>query len=353
MADDATVSGRIDIEAPQGEKFLPRKSSMRDMTGQAGRKVEDTIHNQHEFDQVFPACSGSNDKYLTTSQNTRPGLSTNHQRRHSEHSLLEECNQRRGLGIEDMTSAFILPDITMRNPGAKEESAPKLSAAAQQVFDGLANHNGQNCTICKRVIEHGSKHNHEESVKETIKIPKPVPVSERMPEATAYEEEPTIRPSQPPPIALATVMKGLEDELTHLKIQLSQYQTLYHQHDPALSKRKRKSVLAKIERLVQAVDVKADQIYALYDVLEGQKADGHEISEEEIEITLQSVGINLAGLGLRGGDLPEENGEETQKAPWEVEDNDESDSNLPWEGIETTFELTGKTGESRRRSWVA
>ena len=353
MSGDATVSGRIDTEAPRGETVLPRKSSMRDMTGQAGRKADDTIHTQREFDQVFPACSGSNDKYLNASQNTQSGESTNHQRRHSEHSMLEERNRRRGLGMEDMTSAFILPDITMHNPGAKNGCAPKFSAAAQQIFDGLANHNGQNCTICKRVIEHGSNHNHEESVKETIKIVKPVPVSERMPEVTAYEEEPTIRPSQPPPIALATVMKGLEDELAHLKIQLSQYQTLYHQHDPALSKRKRKSVLAKIEQLVQAVDVKADQIYALYDVLEGQKADGHEISEEEIEITLQSVGINLAGLGLRGGDLPEDNGKKTQKAPWEVEDSDESDSDLPWEGVETTFELTGKTGESRRRSWGA
>ena len=326
---------------------------MKDMTGQTGKKADHTIHTQREFDQVFPAFPGSIDKHLNALQTIQSKQSTTSRRRHSEHSLLEERSQRRGLSMEDMTSALILPDITIRNPGCSDGSAPKLSTAAQQIFEGLANHNGQNCTICKRVIEHGSDHNHDESAKATIKFPKPVPVSERMPEATPYEEEPTIRPSQPPPIALATVMKGLEDELAHLKIQLSHYQTLYHQHDPALSKRKRKSVLAKIEKLVQAVDVKADQIYALYDVLEGQKADGHEISEEQIEITLQSVGINLNGLGLRGGDLPEENERKTQKAPWEVDDSDGSDSDLPWDGIETTFELTGKTSESRRRSWGA
>ena len=125
-----------------------------------------------------------------------------------------------------MTSAFILPDITLHKPLRGVEAAPKLSAAAQQVLDGLAQHDGQNCTVCKRVIEHGSYHHHNEAVKETVIIPKPIPVSERMPEAMPYEEEPTIRPSQPPGLALATVMKGLQDELDHLKLQCSQYQTL-------------------------------------------------------------------------------------------------------------------------------
>ena len=255
--------------------------------------------------------------------------------------------------MEDMTSAFIVPDITMRNPRVFAGGEPNSSATAQQIFSNNANHDGQNCTVCKRVVKHEDAHNHDEIVKETIKIPKPIPVSDRMPEAAPFEEEPTIRPSQPPPVALATVIKGLEDELTHLKMQLLQYQSLYHQHDPALSKRKRKSVLEKIEKLTQAVDIKSDQIYALYDVLEGQKADGHEISEEEIEVTLQSIGIDLAGLGLRGGGLPQENSDNKDRDIWDLENSDESEGDMPWEGIDITADLTKRSGESRRRSWGA
>lgn len=252
--------------------------------------------------------------------------------------------------MEDMTSAFILQDITIRDPGIIPEVTPNLSAAAQQVLDDFANHDGQNCTVCRRVIEHGLTHSHDESMKETIKVPKPVPVSERMPKAGPYEEEPTTRPSQLPPIALATVIKGMKDELTHLKIQLSRYQSLYNQHDPALSRRKRKSVLSQTEKLTQAVDSKSDQIYALYDVLEGQKAVGRDFSEEEVEITLQSVGIDLAGLGLRGGDLLEENGTKKEYHAWDLESSDESGEDLPWEGFEATGDTTRRSSEAKRRN---
>ncbi|MCJ1393956.1 hypothetical protein MMC18_006833 [Xylographa bjoerkii] len=328
---------KTDNTQPTDTAPLPRNSSMKELTAQSGNRVaDDTIHTQREFDQTIQSR-----------------LPTSHHRRQSEHSLLEQRNQRRGLGMDDMTSAFIVPDITMRNPTTTSEGTRNMSASAQQASKNTPKHDDQNCTVCKRVVEHGSSHNHDETVKDTIKIPKPIPVSDRMPEAGPYEEEPTMRPSQPPPVALATVIKGLEDELAHLKIQLSQYQSLYNQHDPALSKRKRKSVLAKIEKLTQAVDIKSDQIYALYDVLEGQKADGHEISEEEIEITLQSIGIDLGKLGLRGGDLPEENSNTKERHLWELESSSESEGDMPWEGIETTADLTRRSAESRRGSWGA
>ena len=262
-------------------------------------------------------------------------------------------NRRQGLKMEDMTSAFIIPDITMQVPTMDKDAHKHLSKAAQQVFDGLAPHNGLNCTICKRLIEQGTTHEHNEAVKETVKIPKPIPVSERMPEATPYEEEPTMRPSQPPALALATVMKGLEDELAHLKLQLSQYQTLCNQHDPSLSKRRRKCVHQKIESLLQAIDVKSDQIYALYDVLEGQKTDGHEMNEREIEVTLQSIGVELGDLNLRGGDVPAEDGQAEARRAWEeTSSSDETEEESMWNGIEETVEMM-KSGpaETRRSSW--
>ena len=122
---------------------------------------------------------------------------------------------------------------------------------------------------------------------------------------------------------------------------------MYNSHDASLSKRKRKSVFVKIEALLKAIDAKADQIYALYDVLEGQKADGHEITEEEVEVTLNAIGIDPVELRLRGGGVGRAEapyggegrgrGNETSDEEEEVhEDGIDDDMDLPWEGIEET-----------------
>ena len=276
-----------------------------------------------------------------------PGAQPEHNRRHSETSILSVRSRRRGLDAENMTSAFIVPDITIRNPGVDSRAVPGMTKEALGVTNGTVKHYSQNCTVCKRTISHDEHHEHS-----AINIPKPVPVSDRMPESSPYEEEPTIRPAQAPGLALAIVVKGLEDELAHLKIELAHYQALYNGHDPALSKRKRKSVYHEIETLLKAIEVKADQVYALYDVLEGQKQDGHEISEEEVEITLQSIGIDVAGLHLRGGGQDEEQQDEEEKPserqPWDLDSDGESVDDLPWEGIETTVE-TMKSGFAGRR----
>lgn len=299
-------------------------------------------------------ASKSTNRNNATEPSLLPDAQTEHNRRHSETSILSIRSGRRGLDAENMTSAFIVPDITIRNSGCKSQPVPDLTREAQDVLDGLAKHDGHGCTVCKRAISHDGHNEHVATAKEAIDIPKPVPVSERMPKSRPYEEEPTIRPAQAPGLALAVVMKGLEDELAHLKIELAQYQALYNGHDPALSKRKRKSAYHKIEALLGAIEVKADQIYALYDVLEGQKQDGCEISEEEVEITLQSVGINADGLHLRGGGADEEQENERdsppERQPWDLDSDGESGDELPWEGIETTVETTRSGFVGRRRS---
>ena len=272
-----------------------------------------------------------------------------HNRRHSETSILNVRSRRRGHDAENMTSAFILPDITIRAPADGTEQSPILTKENRDVLNGLAKHTAENCTVCKRTIRNGEHHEHSESAKGTISVSKPIPVSERMPQAVPGEDEPTMRPAQAPGLALATVLKGLEDEVAHLKIKLSQYQTLYNSQDPSLSKHKRKSCYQKMENLLQAIDVKADQIYALYDVLEGQKQDGQDLTEEQVEVTLQSIGMEAPELHLRGGG-PEEEGSNQRKKrhPWELTSEEGSDDELPWEGIEPTVEST-KNGFAKAR----
>ncbi|KFY02021.1 hypothetical protein V490_00675 [Pseudogymnoascus sp. VKM F-3557] len=257
-----------------------------------------------------------------------------HTRRHSETSIKAQTAARH-ITTEDVTSAFIIPDITLSV--AMNGGHPTLSAKAKKVLDTLCHHDGGNCTVCTRVASF------EQNVegKQTVSIQKPIPVSDRMPVAGPYEDEPTMRPSVAPGLALATVMKGLEDELAHLKIELAQYQAVYNKHDPSLSMRKRKAVKARIERLLKAIDTKADQIYALYDVLEGQKETGQELSEKEVEVTLMDIGIDVDALKK----------DQTEQDLEGEDSGEDSELDLPWEGIEDTTGSNSVNG--RRRSWVA
>ena len=143
----------------------------------------------------------------------------------------------------------------------------------------------------------------QQKTKKTKVVRKPVAVSDRMPVPGPYEEEPTMRPSQHPGIALATVLGALEAELAELKRSAKKYQQLYDDHDAALSKRSRKNVFEKLQRLNQTIDTKADHIYSLYDVLEGQKQCGQEMSQDEIEVTLQSIGIDPEDIPWEGSDF--------------------------------------------------
>ncbi|KAL4784846.1 hypothetical protein BJX76DRAFT_326205 [Aspergillus varians] len=253
-------------------------------------------------------------------------------RRHSDHSATPVAQRRRRRIAEEMTSAFILPDITLRHADLAENFT-KLPEATQRALNRATQHSGKNCTVCKQSIP-GDDCDH---TSDAVKIPKPTPVSERMPEPSIYNEEPTLRPAQSPAVALATVLKALEDELSHLRIQLVSYQGAYNKLDASISKRQRKTLGENIEKLLKDIDMKADQIYALYDVLEGQRQGGQEMTEQEMEVTLQSIGID-ANPRLTEVTSTTDKSSRKNVADYDVGD---EDSELPWEGIESTMEMTG------------
>ncbi|KAJ5093207.1 hypothetical protein N7456_009068 [Penicillium angulare] len=295
---------------------LPRKSSLREPKVQIPRPASAT--GDITTRSVTTTAEGDNSLVVPTAE--RP-------RRHSDHSVNSVASQRKKRkNIEDMTSAFILPDITLGRAELAASNPTRLPESDQRALDKLAQHEGKNCMICKNVLPNDTC-NHE-----PVKVTKPIPVSDRMPKPSPYNEEPTMRPSQSPAVALATVLKTLEDELSHLKMQLATYQSAYNKLDVSFGKRQRKTLLEKIETVLRDIDMKSDQIYALYDVLEGQKG-GHEMTEQEMEMTLETIGIDVTGA-------PDVTGT-TNKSSRLAESDDEDE--LPWEGIESTAELTGRT----------
>lgn len=213
---------------------------------------------------------------------------TSHRRHHSETTI--HTNIRRQKEDDDMTSAYLVADIDAAKH-SKGKERPVLSANARQVLDGLCEHqhNRKNCAICLRLASFDTY----PVGKKTILVQKPVPVSKRSTSPVPYEDEPTLRPAVAPGVALATVLKALEDEVAHLKMRQAEVVQAYTQHNASFAKRERIEMKAELESLLSKIEAKSDQIYALYDVLEGQAQAGQEMSVDEVEITLNRMDLEL------------------------------------------------------------
>ena len=245
---------------------------------------------------------------------------------------------------ENMTSAFFIPDITMEtekettgNPtvastndarrvvfaedtiesqkterNGTRNMGPSLSQPARRVFHDLCKHKSKNCSVCARLSTETkhvtstitsktttqsnlktamkSGHSIRESRKTVGIVPRPIPVTDRIPQPTGeYEDEPTMRPAKSPGHALAIVIKGLEDEIQHLQAAAMSAQARYNSLDKSAGRRDRKELAGEIVALQHQLEIKSDQVYRLYDVLEGQKMSGQAMTEDEIEATIVTI----------------------------------------------------------------
>ena len=273
-----------------GDHHLPRNGGV-EATETIGQPSEETNH----VDQVSITPPKARDHQLTSSQTAQSKAYTNDGQSSVKNSVVAKNKTRRRNAAEEMTSAFIIPDITIH--AAKTDAgaaAPVLSASAQRVLDGLAGHDGHDCTVCSRVATYRNtepcdEHPKSNAADKAADPPKPTPLAERVAKAGPYQEEPTARPSQPADVALAKVLNGLERERETAMKELAQVQQDYNQRDAATQKRLRKSLYKAIAALHHTVDTKADQIYALYDVLEAQRATGRVMSGEDLDVTLSLV----------------------------------------------------------------
>ena len=231
-------------------------------------------------------------------------------------NISSQDKQRRSAG--EVTSAFILPDITMSGDVENQ----KLPAG-----DSLLQHNGKNCTICSNhAVECAGRHDDEHQQAPGF--------SDHVRENNDGDH--TTRPSEPPQVALAKVLQSLKDEHAHIRTSLlPPFLSEYSKLDVSMAKRKRKTLYKKIVAAWRDADLKADQIYSLQDVVEGLKLDGagvDRMTERDVDSTLQSIGIGASSRPANGGvDYDEE----------EEDDDDDEEEELPWEGFESTADMTG------------
>ncbi|CCT62993.1 related to rho coiled-coil associated kinase alpha [Fusarium fujikuroi IMI 58289] len=222
-------------------------------------------------------AKGTGQKQPNTQNTTVQSERSQHSRSHSR-SLRKQITT-------DITSASI--------KSIDKDTCPVLSSDAKRVLDDLCEHECRNCTVCSRITSHRNIFTSADIAagKKRVTVPRPVPVTDR----DLSVEDPTMRPTQHPGHALAVVIKGLEDESHHLQLELTRIQAQYNGRDKALGRRERLNLAETIRTLLKRLEAKNDQIYSLYDVLEGQKAAGQAMSEEEIEMTV----LNITGMTVR------------------------------------------------------
>jgi hypothetical protein len=289
------------------QQSLPRKSSMKDIT-------------ERTNGTVFEDLTGHASNQEADAEPTQTGQSA------IDNSIISNTSRRRrSAPAENMTSAFIVPDIkisTAKDGTTRIELTEKVESRS---------HDNDNCTVCRRNNPSAANE------KVDVQIPKLVPVSARMPD----EPDATLRPSQSPKDALALVVKELLDERAHLHLELAACRAMLEAHDVSLGMKKRSKINEALKDILQAIEVKDTQIYHLYDVLEGQDNNEHEITQQDVQELTRDI-----RLEERVGAEKKKKGKKVTVRSFH--DSDEGDlgsggeeDELPWEGFEDTHTHTG------------
>lgn len=251
------------------------------------QSVDNTTQEQSVQLHIAPKTRKEGSIREKRQSNTGTQNVTSHSQK-SQHTRSQSRSSYKHAGVTEVT------EITTDSiKSVATDTCPALSVDARRVLDNLCEHNCYNCIVCSRITSHRGVLSSADVAtgKKRVTVPRPVPVTDR----DITLEDPTMRPSQSPGHALALVIKGLEDEAQHMQLELSRLQAKYNSSDKSLGRRERLKMAEGIRTLLKRLEVKNDQIYNLYDVLEGQKAAGQVMTEEEVEMTV----LNITGMTVR------------------------------------------------------
>ncbi|KAL8948888.1 MAG: hypothetical protein Q9222_004960 [Ikaeria aurantiellina] len=214
-------------------------------------------------------------------------------RNYSESSTGTTRRKRSNILQEDLTSGFIIPDITFNQKqliGSQSTLQPEATSQQEETRDRSGQQHRDN---------HSSSDGLVQPAQQTTARPQLPTISDEELDITiGSDEDPTPRPSQSPDEAFTAVVDSILAELASQRAQLAKYQSMYDRQDVTLTRRQRKQLFAKRQALQESIDNKADQLYNLQDFSEGQKQRGSSITQQQVDNTLQSLGLELPWEGL-------------------------------------------------------
>ncbi|KAH7135483.1 hypothetical protein B0J11DRAFT_160702 [Dendryphion nanum] len=288
------------------QQSLPRKSSMKDITERTAGTVFEDMTARFSIHEAEAAVESTE----TQQANIDASMVSNTSRR------------RRSAPIENMTSAFIVPDIKIR---AREQTGT-LKIDIERELENRE-HDNDNCTVCRKQSSN--------STPAPLRVPKLIPVSARMPD----DVDATLRPSRSPKEALAIVVKELNDERIHLHMELAKWRAVLENHDASQGMRKRVQINDRIQELLRLIDIRDTHIYHLYDVAEAQSGD--DATEQLVDDATRDINVQPE----QGHAVPEKKNKDKKVTIQSYIDSDEEDDSrinvagdeeLPWEGFEDT-----------------
>ncbi|KAI1771171.1 hypothetical protein F4818DRAFT_214635 [Hypoxylon cercidicola] len=277
---DVTADSVRGVRKSRSDEANARKVSF----GQPDIRMDSELLSEPELTGRFSVKSGVSGMSIPSETSEVDKL----HRRNSDSARFDIESDRE----ENMTSALFIDDITLEQRKTAEKlngkkAKTELSKDAKRVLDELCHdHDCRNCIVCSRINSHRREGS---ASKKTVRVEKPIPVTDRLPSQPAYEDQSTIRPSQDPAVAIAKVIKGLEDEERHLKNAIRKKNAIYNECDPSVHRRVWKKVGEEVDKLHKARDLKRDQIYYLYDAVEGLKKSGQEMTDNFVELTIMSA----------------------------------------------------------------
>ncbi|KAI8935347.1 hypothetical protein NX059_007932 [Plenodomus lindquistii] len=325
-----TVRSQRQIREDTGRSIASAKSERRPSLVRKSSLKEHTQRTQFEEDVTGKLSNLDADNEATQTKQSAIDA-----------SMLSNTSRRRRSAPNEMTSAFIVPDIKL---GTLKQATTTLNLAHRHI---PKDHDNVNCTVCRR--EGLSTSNAD------FRVPKLIPVSVR----TADDVDATLRPSRSPKEALALVVKELHDERAHLHAELAVSRAMLECHDPSLGNRKRLEYTASCQDLLSRISVKEMQIYHLYDVLEGQQ--NEDITEADVEELTREIRmedaagpakekkkVTIRSFVDESEDESMEVGREAQQEKHEHEEEGDTQE-LPWEGFEDDGE--GDVSFSALQGW--
>lgn len=259
-----------------------RRSSTKDVAADANKAGKTANSDDARVLSPIPinraASPPASDKRTASKPDTRANSKSHTYKRptvnDTENSMMEDptaasntSRRRRHLELdENMTSAYILPDITVNQP--QRSSRVQVSSEVQNVLHRHDPGHVGNCGVCQRLTGKTAKH-----------VTHQMPAAGR-PDFTAQItqlmkdamlEEPTMRPKISPWLALANVKKLLTDQFEEAKRKHSQAWEKYDAIEAPLSSKKHAAASQDLfywSKKMEECRINLDQ---LRDVEEGMK----------------------------------------------------------------------------------
>ncbi|KAI6782363.1 uncharacterized protein J7T54_008449 [Emericellopsis cladophorae] len=297
------------VRASKSTSQLPNQSSKRRTASMPVKRTSMPTVDMDESTGLLSLDNTTQDPSLPLPELLKPRKEAKdgkrQQKKDATHEVTSQCqsqsrgseqrrhSRQRSHSRGSQSSKHIAVETTVENHlGVEKDNCPALSKDARRVLDNLCEHKCSNCTVCSRITSHRGVISSTDLVhgKKRVTVPRPVPVTDR-----GLGEDATMRPAHHPGHALAMVIKSLEDEAQHMQLELTRAQLEYNSSDKAYGRRERLILAESIRHLLKQLEAKNDQIYSLYDVLEGQKSAGQVMSEDEVEMTV----LNITGMTVR------------------------------------------------------